>query len=171
MSRRPEPTEYDSYYRPYVDAVPDGDIVEILSREGEHAVDLFLSIDHDRGVESYAAGKWSIAELIGHVVDTERLFSYRTLRIVRGDKTPMPGMEQDDWVAGANFNNRGLESLGREFLALRASNIALYSSFTDEDLDRTGVASELEFSVRALMYILAGHTIHHVKVLEDRYLV
>jgi uncharacterized damage-inducible protein DinB len=171
MRRIPDPSEFDPFYNTYVSRVPEGDIIDILADEGERTVELFQSIDESKGPYRYAEEKWSIADVVGHVVDTERLLSYRALRIARGDQSPMPGMEQDDWVAGTNFDARGVASLAKEFLALRASNIALFSSFTDDELGRTGTASGCEFTVRALIYIVAGHAIHHAGVIEERYLL
>ena len=171
MTKRPTSSEYNDYYSLYVESVPDGNIIDILTTEGERAVQLFDSFDEFIGAFRYADGKWTVAEVVGHMVDTERLFAYRALRIARADKTPMAGMDQNDWVTGTDFTARGVVSLSKEFLALRASNIALFGSFTEEELARTGMASELEFSVRALLYILAGHGIHHLRVLEEKYLL
>ena len=170
MLHRPDPSEYNPYYDGYIRAAGEGDIIQILADEGENAVRLFDGIEPERGRYRYEEGKWSLAEVLGHIVDTERLFSYRALRIARGDTTPMPGMDQDQWVAGSDFDARGLASLSKEFLALRASNISLFSSFTDEECVRIGNASGFDFSVRALIYITAGHAMHHVRVIEDRYL-
>jgi uncharacterized damage-inducible protein DinB len=170
MRQKPDPSEFDPFYNTYVSRVPNGDIIDILAEEGERTAALFQSIDESKASFRYAEGKWSLADVVGHVVDTERLLSYRALRIARGDQSPMPGMEQDDWVAGTNFERRGLTSLAKEFLALRASNIALFSSLTDDELGRTGTASGCEFTVRALLYIVAGHAIHHAGILKERYL-
>ena len=169
MRKRPEPSEYHSFYSTYVDCVPDGDIIDVLVSGGERAVRLFTSISRDKGSYAYAEGKWAVAEVMGHVVDTERLFGYRVLSMARGDSTPLPGMEQDDWVAGTDFVARGVPSIAKEFQALRAANIALFSSLTEEELSRTGVASGLNFTVRSLLYITAGHLIHHLRVLKEKY--
>ena len=170
MTRRPSSTEYDAFYASYVASVPEGDVLDILATEGRRAGTLFESIPPEKKSFRYAPGKWSVREVIGHVIDTERIFSFRMLWMSRGDLTPLPGMDQDTFVAGAEFDSRGLASLAREFKTLRESNIVLGRSFSEEVLNRRGFASGLEFSVRALMYIMAGHAIHHVRVLEDRYL-
>lgn len=170
MKRRPLESEYDPYYAPYLAAVPDGDVIGVLVRQCGLTVDFIESIAPDKATFRYAPDKWSVSEVLGHVVDTERVFSYRALRIARGDKTPLAGMDQNDFIAGTDFNARGLTSLSREFQFLRSANIELFESFTDEMLDRRGIASGLEFSARALMYLTAGHAIHHIRVLKERYL-
>ena len=169
MRRRPFPVEHDAYYRTYIEAVPDGDIMDILVRECSRTVDFLSGIPEEKADWSYSEGKWSVAEVIGHIVDTERVFSYRAMRMARGDKTPLASMDQDEFVNGANFNARKLDSLAREFQFMRSANIELFESFSDSDLDRRGIASGMEFTVRALVYITAGHAIHHVRVLHERY--
>lgn len=170
MSRRPLTSEYDPYYQPYIDAVPEGDIVDVLVREGTRMVDFLGSIPAEKASFRYAPGKWSVSDVVGHVVDSERVFSYRALRMARGDRTPLASMDQDDYVDGTHFEARGIESLSREFHLLRSANTVLYSSFSTEMLDRVGTASGLSFSVRALLYLTAGHAIHHIRIIKERYL-
>ena len=169
MRRRPFVSEYDPYYEPYVNAVPDGDVIDILVRECAKTVDYFESIPLEKAHYRYEADKWSVCEVMGHMVDTERIFAYRALSIARGDQSALPGMDQDQFMLGAGFNERGMASISREFQFLRSSSIELFQSFPSDVLDRKGVASGLEFSVRAFIYITAGHAIHHLGVLRERY--
>jgi hypothetical protein len=167
---RPKPDEYVDYYETYVSAVPDGDIIQNLRDEGLDAEKTFASIRGDKVDYRYAPGKWSAKEVVGHTVDTERLFSYRIFRFARGDQTPLAGMDQDVIMDGANFEYRDIGSLLTEFNHLRASTLSLCEDFDSSILDRRGVASDCSFTVRALMYITAGHAIHHTRVLNELYL-
>jgi hypothetical protein len=167
---RPARGEYADYYHLYVSRVPDGDIVDILDAQRDEFESLLRGLEPGRGRHRYADEKWSIAEVAGHIVDTERLFGSRALAFARGDKTPLPAFEQDDYVARANFDKRSLADLADEFQYLRNSLLALFRSFDDEIWARRGTASGFEFTVRAVPYILAGHLKHHVGVLQERYL-
>ena len=164
--RRPETGEYADYFDTYVRLVPDGDIISTL--KGQLA--WFESLPADRWSHRYAPGKWDLKEVVGHVVDTEWVFSYRALRFARGDKVPLAGMEQDDLMAGANFSGRTPDSMLAEWRHLRFAGVELFSSFSEEILDRTGQASGYDFSVRAMIYTIAGHALHHRGVIEERYL-
>lgn len=170
MINRPEATEYDPYYARYVDLVPESDIVATLKSQFDKTLALVNSIPETRAGYAYDTGKWTIAELLGHVIDTERIFTYRALRIGRNDKTPLPGFEQDDYIANANFNLRTLGSLREEWMAVRQASIQLFRHFTDEEWMRQGTASGKAISTRALAYIVSGHELHHLKVLQTRYL-
>jgi len=167
---RPARDEYADYCHLYVDQVPDGDIIGILEAQRDDFVALLRGIDPGRGGYRYADGKWSILEMAGHIVDTERVFGSRALAFARGDKTPLPGFDQDDYVANANFNARTLADLSEEFLHLRNSLLVLFRSFDAEIWARRGTASGFGLTVRAVPYILAGHLMHHVGVLQERYL-
>jgi len=167
---RPNTTEYAPYYDKYVTLVPDGDITTTLAAQLEDTLALLRSIPEERGGYAYEPGKWSIKELLGHVIDGERIFAYRALRIGRNDKTPLPGFEQDDYVANTNFNARTLASLIDEFAAVRQANLSLFRYFTAEEWHRRGTASENEVSARALAYIIAGHELYHRDILKARYL-
>ena len=167
---RPQPGEYADFYAGYVDAVPEGQILGILERQLEQTLAVWRRFGESRADHRYETGKWSVREVAGHVVDTERLFSYRALAFARGDQSPIPGMDQDDWVAAADFDRRRLESIAEEFRHLRLSNLALFGSFDEETLMRRGTASDCEFTVRAMLWIMAGHERHHRRILEERYL-
>lgn len=170
VAQRPAKTEYADFYAGYVDCVPEGEIRSLLREQLDTAVDLFRGIPQAKYGYRYDPGKWSTKEVLGHIIDTERIFSYRMLCFARGDVTPLPGMEQDDYVAGASFDDRDWENLVEEFEHLRQANARLGDSFDDAVLERRGVASECEFTVRAVLYIMVGHVAHHLNVLRERYL-
>ena len=167
---RPEPNEYASYYERYVSKVPDADLLETLERQCAETLALLRALPEERGAHRYEPGKWSIKQLVGHLSDGERLFSYRALSIARGDRAPLPGMEQDEWMAGVDFDARTLADLADEFEAVRASTLHLLRHLSPEAWARRGTASDNEVTVRALAYIIAGHEAHHVGVLRERYL-
>lgn len=167
---RPEKNEYDPYYETYVSLVGDGDIVDTLERQAAEVREFFAAIPEEKGPYAYAEGKWSIKELLGHIIDGERMFMYRIFRISRADKTPIEGFEQDGYIENARSNSRRFADLLEEFAALRRANIIAYRHFSDEDWGRTGTANELEITPRALAYIMAGHVTHHLNILKDRYL-
>ena len=169
-SHRPARGEYAPFYQPYLDAVPDGDIVKTL-REGLEATLFALrAVPEERAEHRYAPGKWTLREVLGHILDTERVFSYRALRIARGDATPLPGIEQDDYVREGRFERRPLGELIEEYEFVRRANLLLFNSFDENELGRQGTASGHGVSVRALVWIVAGHERHHLNTLRDRYL-
>jgi len=167
---RPSQDEYADYYHLYVGRVPDGDILARLEAQCGEMESLAASLAPEKGDYRYEEGKWSIKEVIGHVNDVDRLFSYRMLAFARGDTNPIPGMEQDDWVVQANFGARTLADLAEEFVAVRRGLILLCRSLDDEALMRRGTASGVAFTARAIPWILAGHVQHHFEVIRDRYL-
>jgi uncharacterized damage-inducible protein DinB len=167
---RPESGEYAEYYSRYVSLVPEGDVVATLERQLDDVLALLRSIPEEKETYRYEEGKWSIRELVGHVADTERIFAYRALRFSRGDRTPIEGFEQDDYVPTSGHADRSLASLVDEFEYIRRSTIALLAPLSDEAWARRGVASDNEVSVRALAYIIAGHVAHHIGILRSRYL-
>jgi uncharacterized damage-inducible protein DinB len=166
---RPAPNEYAPYYEGYVSLV-EGDVLETLERQGAETAALLGRLTEEQGDSRYAPGKWSVKELVGHVIDAERVFAYRALRIARGDRTPLPGFDQDPYVANSNAAGRTLPSLADEFSHVRASTLALLRSLDDAAWSRSGVASDNEVTVRALAHIIAGHETHHIKILRERYL-
>jgi hypothetical protein len=167
---RPDSTEYAPYYDKYVSLVPDGPIVATLGSQIETTLDLLRGLSETQGDSRYAPGKWTIKELVGHVIDAERIFAYRALRIARNDKTPLPGFEQDDFVAGANFNAIPLAELADELAVVRESNLRMFRHLTDDAWLRRGTASDNEMSARAAAYIIAGHELYHLDILKTRYL-
>jgi uncharacterized damage-inducible protein DinB len=167
--KRPEPTEYAEFYANYVSKVPGADILSVLESQRLQMLQLFAGRSERDGSFRYAPGKWTVKEVLGHITDTERIFTYRALRIARGDQTPLPGFEQDDFVKNGNFSERRLAGLAEEFALVRSASLALFRSFPKEAWARRGVASQKEVTVHALAFITAGHQIHHRIILEERY--
>lgn len=170
LSERPDTTEYAPYYSRYVSHVPEGDVLELLAAQITDTAALLRSAGEALAGHRYAPGKWSIREMVGHLSDTERIMAYRALRIARADRTPLPGFEQDDYVAAAGFEARTLSDLISEFESVRVATLSLCRSFDDTALRRRGVASGHDVSARALVFIIAGHERHHMSVLRSRYL-
>ena len=167
---RPEAAEYAPYFGRYIDQVPDGAILDVLASGLRETVALLRSIPEERGDHRYAPDKWSVKEVVGHVIDAERVFAYRALRFARNDATPLPGFEQDDYIPAGRFGARTLRDLADELEAVRQSTLHLFRHLDEPALLRHGVASENPVSVRALAYIIAGHEAHHRKVLREGYL-
>jgi DinB family protein len=167
---RPETTEYAADYQGYTNLVPDGNIVTTLERQLGETLALLRGIDEGRASYRYAPDKWSIKQLIGHVIDGERVFSYRALRFARSDSQPVPGFDQDEFMSGANFDERSLGDLINEYEHVRRATIDLFKPLTDEAWMRRGTASDNEVTVRALAHIVAGHELHHMQILKTRYL-
>ena len=170
MITRPDKSEYDPYYDVYVSKVGQEDVLERLECQIQETVQLVQNVGGDQAGYRYAPDKWSIKQVIGHMADTERIFAYRALCFARRDETPLPGFEQDEYVERANFDDRPLEDIVEEFRCVRAATIALFAGVDDEILMRKGTASGCPFTVRTIPYILAGHELHHLGVLKERYL-
>lgn len=167
---RPEKNEYAEYYETYVSLVDETDIVSALQNQLSELENLFAGIAEEKGSYAYAEGKWSIKQLVGHLIDGERIFSHRAFRFSRADETALASFEQDDYIKYANFNNRSLADLIEEFSLLRKANNILFKNLPAEAWSRTGTASDALVSVRALAYIMVGHVRHHVNILKTRYL-
>ncbi len=170
MNLRPEKNEYAEFYETYVSLVKEIDIVSALENQPEDLREILAGISAEKENFRYAEGKWSVKELLGHVIDAERVFSYRALRISRGDKTPLAGFEENFYVAGSNFSNTKFADLIEEFSLLRAANVLLFKNLSNEAWRRTATASDAEVSVRALAFIMVGHVRHHANILRIRYL-
>lgn len=168
---KPDETEYLPYYGRYIALVPDSsNILPVLSDQMEDTLALLRSIPESQAGFRYAPDKWSIREVVGHVIDTERIFAYRALRFARHDQTPLPGYEQDDYISNASYDAHPLGELAAEFESVRRSTLFLFKHLDAEAWLRRGTANESEVSVRALAYIIAGHELHHKEVLRNRYL-
>jgi hypothetical protein len=167
---RPQASDYAPNYAKYVALVPDGDFLEILKKQLHEMRPLLEPLSEQQADFRYEPGKWSIKESLGHVNDTERIFAYRLLRIARGDQTPLPGFEQDDYVKTANSSRRKLSDLLDEFSAVRQASISLLRSLDAAAWLRRGTASEKQISVTALAFILLGHALHHQQIFEKSYL-
>jgi uncharacterized damage-inducible protein DinB len=170
MLSRPAADEYFEYYGKYVALVPDGDVRDHMRAQLAETMALLSGVSDAKAEQAYGAGKWTLKEALLHMADAERVFSYRILRISRGDQTPLPGFEQNDWVPHSCANKRTLANLVMEFAAVRASTLALLDSMSAEAWTRTGTASGHGISVRALAYIAAGHERHHLAIIRERYL-
>lgn len=168
---KPEKNEYDPYYEAYVSLAGDGNIVDVLERQAADVERVFSAVPEEKGPYAYAEGKWSIKELLGHLIDGERIFMYRLFRISRADETPIEGFEQDGYIENARSNSRAFADMLSEFAALRRANVIAYRNFSDKDWGRTGTANQMEITPRALAYIMAGHIAHHLNILKERYLI
>lgn len=166
---RPEPGEYASSYEKYIRLYPGKDVVGALEAQRLQTMQLFAGRSERDGNFRYAVDKWTVKDVVGHITDSERIFTYRALRIARGDQTPIEGFEQDDYVRGGGFNERTLASLVEEFAQVRGATLALVRSFGEDAWLRRGTANKNEVSVRALAFITAGHELHHRQILEERY--
>lgn len=165
---RPQTQEYPEWALNYISKV-EGNPLEILEEQVSDFPS-FLSSIADKADYAYAPGKWTIKELLGHIIDTERILVYRLLCFARGEKAPLPGFDEDDYVANAHFADRSLESLIEEFILLRKANLYLFKSLNEDDLNKMGNGNGKNITVRALVFVLAGHIIHHTRVIKERYL-
>ncbi len=166
---KPKTGEYNPYHDKYISKVPEGDVLALLQTQNEETAQLLSQVPEARAGFRYAPDKWSIKEVVGHLCDTERIMSYRALRVGRGDSKPLPGFEQDDYVKAANFDSRTLADLVREFQLIRQTTLALFRAFDEAAWLRMGTASDWPISVRALVYIVAGHERHHAQILQEKY--
>lgn len=166
---RPADNEYAPYYRTYTSLVPDGAILEILNRQLTETQLLLAGVPAERETFRYAPEKWSIREVIGHCIDTERVFASRALWIARGAAGGQPGMDQDAWVAASNAGERPLAALAVEWAALRRDVVTMLGSLPDDAWGRTGTASRRKFTARSFPWIIAGHELHHRGILINRY--
>jgi len=168
--KRPETNEFVPYYGGYISTIGDDDVIAVLDAQTEELRSIISSIPEEKGSYAYAAGKWTIKEVLSHIIDGERIFAYRILRISRGDKTPIEGFEQDDYIETSNANNRTFASLIDEFDFQRRANLLMLANISDEASQLMGNSSGNTISVRAVIYILAGHVRHHVNILKEKYL-
>ncbi|MCB0630614.1 MAG: DinB family protein [Saprospiraceae bacterium] len=167
---QPAPTEYAPFFNTYVSKVDDPDAFALMERAAVETPAFLDGIPHEKWEYRYAPGKWSLKESLIHMLDTERIFSYRALRIARNDKTPLPGFEQDDYIPFYNTDQRSPESIIDEYNHIRAATLHLFRYLTPEDLNRSGTASGGSITVRALAYLITGHEIHHMRLIRERYL-
>lgn len=166
---RPNKNDYPEYYERYISLIKGDDIHKVLVAQSLETQEVLNSFSESMGNFAYGPGKWTVKEVVGHLIDCERVFAYRAMCIARGEKKSLPGFEQDDYVKFGNFNERELFDLNYEFRLLRESNILLENGFNDEIMQRRGIANKGEFTVLALFYIIAGHEKHHMNILLERY--
>jgi hypothetical protein len=167
---RPEKKDYAEYFYRYIKLVEGEDIIQVLKNQLQAFEKFYNSLSEEQGNFAYDEGKWTIKEVIGHVIDTERIMAYRALAFARGEEQALPGFEQDDYVSNGNFTKRKLENLINEYKTLRVSNIAMFKSFSEKEFNRKGTASGNQVSVIALAFIIAGHELHHLNILKETYL-
>lgn len=165
-----QPEDYNPFYQTYIDVLGDVELMDMLRRQLKNFPKFLDSLPDEKLDFAYAEGKWTIAEALLHVLDAERVFQYRALRFMRGDKTPLPGFDQDIFVPNSNADRRTKESIIEEYKVIRRSTIALYSNMNGQSLQRKGVASDSPMSVAALGFIICGHQKHHRNVIRERYL-
>jgi len=166
---RPQAGEYARYYDRYISLVQGEDILNTLDEQRRQTMTLLCGRDEEDGDFRYAPGKWSAKEVLGHVCDTERVFAYRAPRIARADATPLEGFEQDDYVRNGPFALRQLADLVEDFIAVRRATLSLLRNLDEAAWSRRGIANKNEVSVRGLAYIIAGHELHHRRILEEKY--
>jgi hypothetical protein len=166
----PETSEYAPYYGRYISLVKSDDILASLQQQMPATKALLSSLSEREANFRYAPDKWSIKQVFGHLIDSERIFAYRALRIARADQIPMEGFEQDDYVRSGNFENRTMPDLLEEYETVRAATLTLFRNFDTPAWSRRGVANNNQVTVRAAAYIIAGHELHHMQIVKDRYL-
>jgi hypothetical protein len=167
--KRPADSEYAPYYAAYISLVPESEVLGVLGAQSRELADLASSVAADGEIFRYGPGKWSVREVLGHVIDTERVFGYRAFCIARGEQQPLPGFDQNEYAAAADFHNRRLADLASEFAVVREASLYTLRHLKDADWDRRGTASGHPVSVRAVAFMMAGHVRHHLKMLEERY--
>lgn len=166
---RPDSSEYGSYFGNYIGNVPEEDVVAALATQRDETRKFLAAISEERAAYRYAAGKWSIREVVGHFTDAERVFAYRAMAIARGERQSLPGFDENLYVENAGFDSRTLRELADAYLAVRNGSLMLYGQLDAQAWDRKGLANNNAVSVRALAYITVGHERHHLRILRERY--
>ena len=167
---KPSPTTYPVYFKNYVDQVPDEDLLTGFENQSSVIKQFLNSITEEKSTYAYDTGKWTIKEVLQHMIDTERIFNYRALAIARKETVSLPGFDENLYAQNSNANNRTWQNLVDEFLAVRSSTEFLYKSFTEEALVASGISNNNPVTVISLGFITLGHFYHHKKVLQERYL-
>jgi uncharacterized damage-inducible protein DinB len=169
MITRPVDGEYDPYFDRYISLVPDGNFLELLGLQTQETRDFFEKLSEETSNYTYAPGKWSIKEVLGHVMDTERVFAYRALCIARGEQQPLPGFDQNDYAAAAEYSRVPISKVVQHYTALRVSTFFLLEQIPATAWNRTGISSQKRISLRAIAYIIAGHERHHLRKISELY--
>ncbi len=170
-SKRPAPADFPPHFAGYVEKVPDGDVIEALIGGAEIMAALLHDVDDERANFAYAPGKWTLKEVLLHCADAERIFAYRALRIARGDQTPLPGWDENAYAPMSGAPARSLDSLLDELESVRNATVTLFEGLPADAWDRKGISNGKEVTVRALAWICAGHLLHHLGILQERYLM
>ena len=166
----PQAGEYGSYYQRYIDLATEDDVVAALDAQSHETATLLGGISEEQSSHRYEPGKWSIKQIVGHMADGERIFAYRALSIARGETQPLPGFDQDPYVANAGSDDRSIADLAEELATVRRANVMMFRAFSEEAWRRVGTASDNPISVRAIAFIMLGHERHHLRILRERYL-
>ncbi|WP_187261786.1 DinB family protein [Pontibacter beigongshangensis] len=166
----PAPSEYPDTLKTYVEAAKAEDLLAGLAASQQYIINFMLELKEQQLNSRYQPDKWSIKEVLVHMVDTERVFAYRALRFARQDKTPLSGFDQDTYIVPSKAASRTIASILNEYAAVRQATIELFKNLDGEALNQTGVASNHEISVRALGYAILGHEIHHLRIIREKYL-
>lgn len=169
MITKPNKIDTPTYYHYYIDLVQQTDLIHALTESRDELLELIKTISSDLENHAYAPSKWTIKELLRHIVDTERIFQYRAFRFSRFDSTELAGFDENIYIANNKDLTYTLSDLADEFLHLRNSSISLFKGFTDDMLDFKGVANKTQVTARGIGFMIVGHQLHHVKVLEERY--
>ena len=167
---RPQASEYAPHYDRYISLIEGDDILTVLDQQRGQMVQLLCGLSEADGDFRYAPDKWSVKEVLGHICDTERIFAYRALRISRADATPIEGFEQDDYVRNGPFAHRPISDAIEDNIAVRRATISLLRNLEEPAWSRGGIANKNEITVRAIAYSIAGHELHHRRILEQKYL-
>jgi hypothetical protein len=170
MNQRPEKNEYAPFYETYVSLVPETQILSALEQQIQATLALLEGVSEEKSLFRYGADKWSIRQVIGHMIDGERVFSYRALTFARADKVQLSGFDENYYVAQASFDDISLSDLSAEFMALRSANVLMFKHLDADAWTRDGIASDNRITVLALAYIMVGHVRHHSNILQERYL-
>ena len=168
MIHTPQPNEYPPFAARYISLVPGPEVLELLEKSKDTVYNIFANMSEEKALSSYGEGKWTLKQMLGHMIDTERTFAYRALVFSRNN-IELPGFDQDIYVNNTDFNSRSIKSLAEEYKVTRESNMFLYRSFSDEQLLRGGIASKAPTTVRGLIYMTAGHEQHHLILIKEKY--
>ena len=171
LLQKPAPSEYPPYFETYLKRLPDTDILALLAEQVEKLASLFENMAEADAEKGYAEGKWSLKELLQHMLDTERIMAYRALCFSRKEETMLPGFDEDNYAANSDANRRALADILAEYRLQRQSTIALFKSFSPEMLMRVGKANNAQHNVRSIVWVIAAHENHHLGIIQTRYLV
>lgn len=164
-----KPGDYPEYYQSYIEYLPQEELLDILNNQKQEMNSFLNSLGSDALMSTYAPGKWTVAQVIQHMIDTERIFQYRALRIARNDKTPLAGYDQDLYVPFSGAINKSIDSFSREYNAVREAGICMFENFDDEMFSRKGLSNDQPLSARAAAFIIAGHEKHHLNLFKTNY--
>ncbi|MCS7054265.1 MAG: DinB family protein [Ignavibacterium sp.] len=168
---KPQKGDYPEYAQKYLDLVDDDDIISLLEKTNDELNILLDNIPEEKGDYYYSEGKWTLKQVIGHLLDTDRIFAYRLLAIARGENQPLPSFDQDLYVVNGKFNSRTLRDLIDEYKLLRESNLALIKSLEKSHYQNRGIAAGNSVTVLGIMFMIAGHQKHHINIIKEKYLI